>query len=68
MMSFDHPWFKPLWRRVAVVVFCFAWALVEVIGTHSYVWAAIFAAVGGYAGFHLLYRYTPPGGGSGGGK
>ncbi len=60
MASFDHPWFKPLWRRVAVVGFCFVWAGVEVFAMHSYVWAGIFAAVGAYSGYHLLYRYVPP--------
>ena len=25
----NHPWFRPLWRRVAVVAFCVAWAIFE---------------------------------------
>lgn len=60
MTHFDHPWFKPLWRRVCVVGVCFLWAGVEALGTASYLWAGIFAALGAYAGFNLLYRYTPP--------
>ena len=61
MSSFDHPWFKPLWRRVVVVALCFIWAGVELFAIHSWVWGAIFVAAGLYTGYHLLYRYTPPG-------
>ncbi|PTV97515.1 hypothetical protein C8J27_101631 [Rhodobacter aestuarii] len=60
MSSFDHPMFKPLVVRIAVVGFCFAWAAFEVVSTKSYMWAAIFAAAGAYAGWHLLIKYTPP--------
>ncbi|MFD2173726.1 hypothetical protein [Rhodobacter lacus] len=62
MASFDHPMFKPLWVRIALVAFCFLWAGFEVFTTKSFLWAAIFAAAGGYAGYHLLYKYTPPAG------
>jgi hypothetical protein len=57
MASFDHPMFKPLAVRVILVAVCFVWAGVEVFVLHSFLWAAIFAAAGAYAGYHLLYRY-----------
>jgi len=61
MASFDHPMFKPLVVRLLVVGACLAWAVVEVVVMTSFLWAAIFAAAGIYAGYHLLYAYVPPG-------
>lgn len=61
MSSFDHPMFRPLLVRIAVVAFCFAWAGVEIFAMKSFLWAAIFVAAGAYAGYHLFYKYTPPG-------
>lgn len=60
MFGFDHPWFRPLWRRVAVVVLCLGWGAVEV-ATGSAFWALGFLAMGGVAAYALLLTYTPPG-------
>ena len=43
----DHPFFRPLWRRVAVIVFCLAWVGWELYN-QSYTWALI---VGGMAAY-----------------
>jgi hypothetical protein len=34
-------WFRPLWRRVAVVVFCFGWSGWEWLGNHDQTWGII---------------------------
>jgi hypothetical protein len=44
----DHPWFRPLWRRVLVVAICFAVALWD-LSNGEFVWALIFGGLGGYA-------------------
>ena len=31
ILGLDHPTFRPVWVRVAVVVFCAAWSLTEFI-------------------------------------
>jgi hypothetical protein len=53
-----HPFFRPLWRRVVVVVACLGWALIEVI-TGSPGWAMLFGAAGFYAAYVLLIAAQP---------
>lgn len=44
----NHPWFRPVWRRVLMVVICAAIALWDVYHG-NYGWALIFGGLGGYA-------------------
>lgn len=53
-----HPYFKPLWRRIAVVVACLGWALFEALNGQS-LWAAAFAAIGFYSAWVLIFRFEP---------
>ena len=58
------PFYRPLWRRVAIVGVCLGWAAFE--GWRgAFGWAAIAAALGLYAGYHLLLTYRSGGGKSG---
>jgi len=44
----DHPWFRPLWRRVLMVAICAAlagWDLYH----GNFGWALIFGGLGAYA-------------------
>lgn len=44
----DHPFFRPVWVRVAVVGLALLWAVVELVfGSPG--WAMLFAAAGLYA-------------------
>lgn len=45
--AFDvqHPFFLPLWRRVATVAACLGWALFELSAGNLF-WAILFAAPG----------------------
>jgi hypothetical protein len=43
LLDTDHPFFKPLWIRIAVFAFTAAWAAFEV-WTGSYFWACLFGA------------------------
>ncbi|MEX0627712.1 MAG: DUF3329 domain-containing protein [Cucumibacter sp.] len=52
----DRAFFKPLWRRVAVVAFCAVWAGVEFfLGDPT--WAAIVAGIGVLAAWLFLVRF-----------
>lgn len=44
IFGLKHPTFKPVWVRVAVVVFCTVWALFEFVWGDS-VWGAAIAAI-----------------------
>lgn len=55
----SHPFFTPLWRRIAVVATCAIWTVVEfTVGTP--IWGAGVAALGAFAAWKLLITYTPP--------
>lgn len=55
----EHPFFRPLWRRIAVLVVCLVWAAIE-FGTGSPGWGVIALGFGGYAVWQFFFRYTPP--------
>ena len=60
MKFFDlrHPFFEPLWRRVATVAACVGWAAVEfAIGNHM--WALLFLGIGAYAGRQFFIDWKP---------
>lgn len=53
LFDFDHPFFDPLWRRIAVVVVCVGWGLFE-FASGALPWGMLFIAIGGVAAYHLL--------------
>jgi hypothetical protein len=53
LLEADHPFFKPLWRRVAVVAVCFGWAGFE-YWTDNPGWAALFGFMGLIAGYQFF--------------
>jgi hypothetical protein len=55
----EHPFFRPLWRRLAVIAACIAWTGVEVTAGEK-VWALVASAAVCYAVWQLLLRYSPP--------
>lgn len=60
MSLFDvqTPFFRPLWRRVAVTSACLAWALMEVT-TGAVFWAILFGAAGLYLAWQFFVVFTP---------
>ncbi len=56
MFDFDHPWFKPLWRRLLVVGATLGWGVVEAL-TGAQGWAMLFGAAGAFAAYGLLLTY-----------
>lgn len=53
LFDFDHPFFQPLWRRIAIVALCFGWAIVE-FAVSSPIWGVIFAGIGLVAAWHFF--------------
>jgi len=51
----EHPFYRPLWRRIAIVAVCAIWAGVEA-SRGAYGWAAFFGAIAAYSAWALLWR------------
>ena len=58
MFDLRHPFFNPLWRRVATVTVSLLWAGVELV-SGSPGWALLFGAIGLWAGYVLLLDWRP---------
>jgi hypothetical protein len=53
-----HPFYRPLWRRIAIVAVCIGWGLVE-FWFDAVIWGTLFTAVGVYCAWTLLWAYDP---------
>ncbi|MGV8938384.1 MAG: hypothetical protein ACOH2J_14785 [Allorhizobium sp.] len=58
LIDVNHPFYRPLWRRIAIVVFCAGWAVVELVGQQPF-WAVISGALGAYSAYRLLFTFNP---------
>jgi hypothetical protein len=58
LFDLNHPFFRPLWRRVAVVAFCLGWAAVE-IAAGSVFWAMLFGGIGLFAAWQFFVAFDP---------
>jgi hypothetical protein len=57
MRSNDHPFFRPLWRRLAIVAVCIVWTVLEYRGGGSlWVWVAFGFTVYAIVNFLVFYR------------
>ena len=54
----DHPFYRPLWIRLLIVLFCAVWTVVEFVGEQT-LWGMIFLAITAYASAALLIFYSP---------
>ncbi|MEP3048720.1 MAG: hypothetical protein ABJL55_15390 [Roseibium sp.] len=52
----EHPWFDPLWRRIALVGFCTVWTGVEFYFNNT-TWGYIMIAITTYAAWSYLFTY-----------
>ena len=55
----DHPFFRPLWRRIAIVAFCAAWTGWEYYNGEE-LWVTITFGMTLYAIWTYLYAYREP--------
>ncbi len=58
MKDSEHPFFRPLWRRVVVVAVCLAWSVIE-FATGTPFWGVIALGFTGYAVWQFFYLYMP---------
>lgn len=58
MLDVQHAFFRPLWRRAAVVALCIGWALFE-LATGSAFFAILFGAVGVYCAHQFFVVFAP---------
>ncbi len=63
----QHPFFKPLWRRVAVVALCLGWAVFE-FSTGAVFWGVLFGGVGLFCAYEFFANFKPDGDPPGGGQ
>ncbi|SHM25392.1 hypothetical protein [Roseibium suaedae] len=54
-----HPFFRPLWRRVALVAVCAGWAGFEAYMGNG-TWAMIVAGISAYAAWAYLIDWKEP--------
>lgn len=59
-LNIRHPFFNPLWRRIAVTTSCFLWAGVEAYNG-SWAWAALMMGIAAMAiyQFFLAWEEQP---------
>lgn len=57
-----HSFFRPLWVRVSIVAFCFAWSAFEWWNGES-VWGVLTFAMGLYGIWAFFVSYDPDGAG-----
>ncbi|WP_417686289.1 DUF3329 domain-containing protein [Roseibium sp.] len=55
----QHPFFRPLWRRIAIVAFCASWAAFEFYNGNE-TWGWITLAITAYGAWTFLFAYTAP--------
>jgi hypothetical protein len=56
-----HPWLQPLYRRVLVTLFCFAWTVWEGVYDASSIWFLLMLGISAWAvwDFFLSGNYAP---------
>ena len=64
LIDAGHPFFRPFWVRLAVVVVCLGWGLFE-FRTGEALWGTLFTGAGVYAAWALLIAFAPDGGDQG---
>lgn len=58
LLDLSHPFFKPLWIRIAIVATCIFWAIIEFIyGTP--LWAMLFAGLGAVCVWSFFFDFNP---------
>ncbi len=58
LLDVQIDFFLPLWRRVALVAFCFVWSLVE-FNNGMVFWGSVFVALGAYSLWHFFFDGWP---------
>lgn len=54
----QHPFFNPLWRRIAVTTVCALWGLYE-WSQDAQIWAILFGAIAVYCAHQFFWAWQP---------
>lgn len=57
MLQLRHPFFNPLWRRVAVVAVTAGWGLVELFWGGAVFWSVVFLGLAAVCAWVFLYNW-----------
>lgn len=57
-LDLRHPFFAPLWKRLATVVVVGGWAMFE-LSTGKVAWAMIFGALAAYCAYEFFVVFDP---------
>jgi hypothetical protein len=52
-----HPFFAPLWRRIALVVLLASWTLIESLIGHIF-WAVVIGCLGIYSAYIFFFDFS----------
>jgi hypothetical protein len=58
MKDSEHPFFRPRWRRIVLVVFCAAWAVFEFWNGQAF-WGTLAVGMAAYGAWEFLWNYAP---------
>jgi hypothetical protein len=58
MKDSEHPFFRPLWRRITLVVFCAAWCAFEFWNGQAF-WGTLAGGMAAYGAWEFLLNYAP---------
>lgn len=57
-LDLNHPFFIPLWRRIAVVAVTAGWAMVE-FATGTPFFGVLFAAIAVWSAYSFFFAFDP---------
>lgn len=58
MSGFRHPFFNPLWRRIATAGACLGWGAFELMAGGGPLWAVIFLGLGATSAWVFFVDWT----------
>ena len=56
----DEPFYRPLWRRIAIVAVTGIWALLEIIYAGEMLWMALSVGIFAYSAWTFIITYPKP--------
>lgn len=59
MSDQDHPFLRPLWRRIVLVAICVGWSIVEFASAQPF-WGMLAAGMAAYGAWLYLWTYPRP--------
>lgn len=59
LIDVQTEFFRPVWRRVAVLVVCFGWAIFEFTFGDAF-WGLLSGGIGAYCTREFFFAFNPP--------